>query len=248
MDPTPASKLEGPIAATESSAPFHGVGTQPIPGPGLPPLPLASAGYVEEEYFVSGEHEGVPYRTSLLVRKPGDPAAFSGVVIFETLHAAGAVPMSAHHIALVEQGHGYAMVASQKAALDAHVKPSNPVRYASLEISDLSPPDQGDEQQGPGDMAAHFRALDRMAPVSNAIMSLVGSLLKSNSPTGPFGGLEVKYLVMGGSSQTGGTTLRFIRDAHASARMPDGSAVFDGYFPALAGGAEPVGPRDVPVV
>ena len=60
MGVTPASKLEGPIPATADSTPFIGVGTQPIPGPGLPPLPLASAGYVQEEYFVSGSTRAAP--------------------------------------------------------------------------------------------------------------------------------------------------------------------------------------------
>ena len=178
MTTTP-SALEGPIPITAESEAFHGTNAQPIPGPGLPPLPLAEAGYVEEEYFVSGEAEGVAYRTSLLVRKPADPTAFSGVVLVETVHAAGAVPFSAHHIALASYGHGYAMVASQKVALDTHVKPFNPTRYASLDISDPS-----GATAGPGmsagataeSMAAHIRDLERMAPISNTILSQVGAL------------------------------------------------------------------------
>jgi hypothetical protein len=63
-----------------------------------------------------------------------------------------------------------------------------------------------------------------MAPVSNAILSQVGALLKSDPPVGPFGSVRVTHLIMGGSSQTGGTTLGFIRVAHAGARMPDGRA------------------------
>jgi hypothetical protein len=248
---TPAANFEGPIATTAESGPFHGTNAQPIPGPGLPPLPLAEAGYVEEEYFVSGEVEGVPYRTSLLVRGPADRGAFSGVVLLETVHAAGAVPFSAHHIALAADGHGYAMVASQKVSLDSHVKPSNPDRYASLDI-----PDPSGATAGPGmsagataeSMAAHMRDLERMAPVSNAILSQVGALLKSDAPAGPLGDVRVTHLVMGGSSQTGATTLGFIRAAHAGARMPDGGPVFDGYYPSLAGGTEPVTGGDAAVV
>ena len=222
MTTTAPARLEGPILVTEDSGPFHGTNEQPIPGPGLPPLPLADAGYVEEEYFVSGDAEGVAYRTSVVVRKPGDPEAFSGVVLVETIHAAGAVPLSAQHLALAAQGHGYAMVASQKVALDTHVKPSHPTRYASLDISDPS-----GATAAPGmtagataeSMAAHMRDLERMAPVSNAILSQVGALLKRDPPAGPFGNMEVTHLIMGGSSQTGGTTLGYIRDAHAAARV-----------------------------
>ena len=251
MTTTSPAKLEGPIPITEESGPFRGTNAQPIPGPGLPPLPLAEAGYVEEEYFVSGAAEGVSYRTSIVVRKPSDPEAFSGVVLVETIHAAGAVPLSAQHIALASEGHGYAMVASQKVALDSHVKPSNPARYESLDIADPS-----GTTAGPGmtagataeSMAAHMRDLERMAPISNAILSQVGALLKSDPPAGPFGNMKVTHLIMGGSSQTGGTTLGYVRDTHAGTRMPDGSPVFDGYFPTLAGGTEPVSGGDAAVV
>ena len=251
MTTTPQVLLEGPIPITAASEPFRGTNAQPIPGPGLPPLPLAEAGYVEEEYFVSGEAEGISFRTSVLVRKPSDPEAFSGVVLVETIHAAGAVPLSAHHIALAREGHGYAMVASQKVALDMHVKPANPTRYASLDIADPS-----GATAGPGmtagataeSMAAHLRDLERMAPISNTILSQVGALIKNDSPASPFGTMKVTHLIMGGSSQTGGTTLGYIRDTHTGARMPDGSPVFDGYFPTSAGGTEPVSGGDAAVV
>src|SRR5262245_34057291 len=188
MAATQSSKLEGPIAITAESGPFHGTNAQPIPGPGLPPLPLAEAGYVEEEYFVSGDVDGVAYNTSLLIRKPSDAAKFSGIVLVETIHAAGAVPFSAHHIHFASKGHGYAMVASQKIALDSHVKPSDPARYESLDITDPS-----GSTSGPGmtreataeSMAAHMRDLERMAPISQAIMSQVGALLKGEAPAGP---------------------------------------------------------------
>jgi hypothetical protein len=97
-------------------------------------------------------------------------------------------------------------------------------------------------------MAAHMRDLERMAPVSNEILSQVGALLKSDPPVGPFGSARVTHLIMGGSSQTGATTLGYIRAAHAGARMPDGGPVFDGYFPSLAGGTEPVSGGDAAVV
>jgi hypothetical protein len=174
------------------------------------------------------------------------------VVLVETVHAAGAVPLAAHHMDLVSRGHhhGYAAVASQKIALDTHVKASDAKRYESLEIPD---PDGGApsdpvEWGNPSAMAVHMRELERQGPVSNVILSQVGALLKGNRSDGPLAGLTVTHLIMGGSSQTGGTTLRFIRDAHQAARMADGSPVYDGYFPTLSGGPEPVGRRDVPVV
>jgi hypothetical protein len=143
------------------------------------------------------------------------------------------------------------MVASQKVALDQHVKPSNPTRYKSLDIDDPSGSAAGPgmtRDATPESMAAHMRDLERMTPVSQAIMSQVGVLLKREPPDGPFGEVQVTHLIMGGSSQTGGTTLAYIRDAHAGARMPDGSPVYDGYYPSLAGGTEPVTGVDAAIV
>ena len=59
-------------------------------------------GYVEEEYFLSGEaniyedgekhipkviHENAPYTTRVIVRRPKDPADFSGNVVLEILNS-----------------------------------------------------------------------------------------------------------------------------------------------------------------
>lgn len=90
--PDPALRIEGPITA----------GTRGTPGTATP-VDLESAGYVEEEFFVSGdatsyrpdgelgtdgewsvEEDGsAAYTTRLLVRRPTDPAAFSGTVLVE---------------------------------------------------------------------------------------------------------------------------------------------------------------------
>ena len=85
--PTAVADISDPIAVTaESGEPFRGVNEQPVAGPGLPLPVLVPYGYVEEEYFVSGTVDGTPYSTALLVRKPQDPARFSGLVAIETIH------------------------------------------------------------------------------------------------------------------------------------------------------------------
>ena len=45
--------------------------------------------YVTEEFFVSGTAKDAPYTTRIIVRRPKDPASFSGVVVSEALHAGG---------------------------------------------------------------------------------------------------------------------------------------------------------------
>src|SRR5258706_14568089 len=85
-------KVTGPIPVTATSHPFL-AGNQ-----NLTPLDLAKAGYVEEEYLISGtanvydwaadgkvsvKSPNAPYTTRILVRRPADAAKFSGTAIVE---------------------------------------------------------------------------------------------------------------------------------------------------------------------
>jgi hypothetical protein len=115
----PLPSLSGPVPVTaQSGEPFRGLNEQPVAGPGLPLPVLQSYGYIEEEYFVTGTVDGKPYTTSLLVRKPKDAHKFSGVVAVETLHAQGAIPFWGQRDALMPGGHGWAMIVSQRSALE----------------------------------------------------------------------------------------------------------------------------------
>ena len=137
--PTAVADITDPIAVTaESGEPFRGVNEQPVAGPGLPLPVLVPYGYVEEEYFVSGTVDGKPYSTALLVRKPQDPARFSGLVAVETIHAAGAIPLWGSREVWLAGNHGWVAVASQRTALESHVKQFNPERYATLEVPEAA--------------------------------------------------------------------------------------------------------------
>jgi hypothetical protein len=226
--PTGAT-IAGPIPVTPGTdESYRGENEQPVAGPGLPPPDLIPYGYIEEEYFVSGTVDGKPYTTSLLVRKPKGPSKFSGVVAVETLHAQGAIPFWGQRDVLMLSGHGWVMVVSQRSALEMFPKKVNAARYASLQIP-----------QAQGAAPANPTASNPQDAISQQIMTQVGALLKSNLSHGPFAGLKVETLVMGGSSQTGMTTLRYIQESHAKARLPDGKPVYDGYLPMEA---FPIGP------
>lgn len=235
-----AATVEGPIAITAESQPYRGANEQPVAGHGLGLPVLEPYGYVEEEYFVSGTVGGKPYNTSLLVRKPKDPAKFSGLVAVETIHAAGAIPLWGFRDIWLPNGHAWVAVASQRSALEVHVKKSNPARYAALSIPEASVPPEGQTSNpiadGPQDA------------ISQQIMTQVGALLKSHAKSGPFKGMIVKYLLMGGSSQTGGTTLRYIQESHATARLPDGKPIYDAYLPMEAFTAKPLTGGDAVVM
>ena len=225
-----AAKLSAPVPVTaQSGQPFRGTNEQPVAGPGLTIPDLIPHGYMEEEYFVSGTVDGKPYTTSMLVRRPKDPKKFSGLVAVETVHAQGAVPFWGSKQVWMRGGHGWVAVASQRVALEQYVKKSNPTRYASLQLPEAPPPPAGTSA---GPAAGGAQDL-----ISQAIMTQVGALLKSSAAkaaNGPFPGLAVKYLVMGGSSQTGGTTLRYIQNSHAKSVLPNGKFIYDGYMPQLS--------------
>ena len=233
-----AAKITGPIPVTsQSGEPFRGLNEQPVAGPGLPLPVLQPYGYIEEEYFVSGTVDGKPYTTSLLVRKPKDVTKFSGVVAVETLHAQGAIPFWGLRDVLMPAGHGWVMIGSQRSALETFIKKSHPARYNSLGIPEAT-----------GAMPANPMAPNPQDAISQDILSQVGALLKSNASNGPFVGMTVKTLIMGGSSQTGMTTLRYIQESHAKARLPDGKPIYDGYLPMEAFATGPITGGDAAII
>jgi len=50
---------------------------------------LAHFKYIVKEYFVSGNAQGQPYTTRILVRRPADAKKFSGIVLAEPMHPTG---------------------------------------------------------------------------------------------------------------------------------------------------------------
>jgi hypothetical protein len=236
----PVAAIRGPIPTGAGNQPYRGANEQPVAGPGLPIPALIPFGYVEEEYFVSGMADGKPYTTSMLVRKPSDPRKFSGLVAVETIHAQGAIPMWGQKRTWMGGGHGWVGVASQLIAFNQFVVKSNPARYADLVLPNVTgtAPQQGMTMMmsGPQDK------------ISQEIMTQVGRLLKANLPTGPFRRMRVAKLIMGGASQTGGTTLRYIQESHAGAKLASGRSIYDAYLPMMAFPATPLPATDAIVV
>lgn len=219
---------------------------------GHAPATVEEFDYVEEEWFASGKAEGHPYTTSLTVRRPRDPSRFSGVLVVEPVHAASAAPIWIYTSTYqMRSGHGWVAVCSQKSVLDNFVKPANPERYADLEIwSDAPPPERSgiDSIRLPADRAgiqARLEQMRRQNTLSTPILAQVGAVLATDA--GPFAGLGVRHVLLAGHSQTGAVVTDYIVNGHGSQRFPDGSPVYDGFFPS---GAPSVcfGPRDVPIV
>jgi hypothetical protein len=207
--------------------------------------------YVEEEWFAGGEVDGHPYTTTVFVRRPRDKARFSGTIIVEPLHAASASPIWIYTSTyIMRSGHGWACIGSQKAPLEAHVKPFNPERYASLDIWSDAPPLEtsglgAPMPRDPAAMQARMEQMRRVNVASTPILAQVGAALAGAA--GPFSGLDVDHVILAGHSQTGGVVTEYILNGHDAHRLADGSPVYHGFFP-TGSPSVTFGPRDVPIV
>ena len=130
------------------------------PVPGVPTIaattfPLASVGYQQAEFFLSGNatayaptsplttdgkwsvapSTSAPYTTRAVVYRPTDPARFNGTVIVEWLNVSGGVDAAPDwilaHDELIRSGYAWVGVSVQETGLDA-TKAAQPNRYAAL--------------------------------------------------------------------------------------------------------------------
>jgi hypothetical protein len=213
-DCTPS--VVGPVPITADSQPYRARSVEAVP-----------RGYVEQEFFVSCTARGESYRTLIHVRRPLHRSRFSGSVLSEPVHPSNLWPV-ASTTASYWSGAGQAsvVVVSSRFVLTNLVKPSNPERYADLDIPSV-----------PG--------------VEREILAQVGALLRSKHSTGPLAGLNVRRVVLGGYSNTGAAVRDFILNAHDQARLANGRPIYDGYFPvqtAVGSAPTPIPDLDVPVL
>lgn len=168
---TPAA-LDGPLAgpgtmyeSVQSLAPNRG---------------LDHYGYEAEEYFVSGTAAGAPYKTRIVVRKPGDDAEFSGLVLAEAMHPSG----SAHlfeFTSMYSMDAGHAVVEIVTGGLDL-LREHDAARYADISVA--------------GDQVTE-------------ILAQFGAMLRE-SGSSPLANLEIRKMVLAGTSATAGVLIRYL--------------------------------------
>ncbi len=183
----PIPKVTGPIPVTADSFPFAAANRS------TPVVDLAKIGYVEEEFIVTGtanvydwaadgtvsvKTPNAPYGNRILVRRPADPARFSGTVIFEPLFAARRFdwPMmwGYSHDYIVESGAAWVGV-TLPVSVDG-LKKFNATRYAQLSFANpTSAPCAGAQNNAPSPTEEGLR-LD--------MFSQVAALLKSGTLPG----------------------------------------------------------------
>jgi hypothetical protein len=195
-----------------------------VTGPGpmydsTPSLPsgrgLARYGYEAREYFISGTANGKPYNTRIMVRKPANNRKFSGLVIVEAMHPSGAAHM-------FEFTSDYTMTTGHMAVEVVtnltELLAQNKERYKDLKVD----PDQTSE-----------------------ILAQAGALIKQTKTGTPFAGLQIRKMVLLGTSATAAILMAYL-PAHMVYRTPDMKDIYDGFLPMSTGAT----PRavDVPLI
>lgn len=96
-----------PVSLPDTWKPVTGPGpmfdSSPSHAPGYTPEDF---GYLTLEYFVSGTANGEPYTTRVVIRRPGNDADYSGLVLAESMHSSGSAHMFEFTAAyLMHSGH-----------------------------------------------------------------------------------------------------------------------------------------------
>jgi hypothetical protein len=203
-------------------------------------LDLASNGYMEQEFFVSGtahafEATSSPrdgkwsitpttsasYQTRILVRRPTNPAHFNGTVVVEWMNVSSgesAPDWDYLNPMLMRDGYAYVAVSAQSLGVDG----GTPILGSAVGGSNGglvgAEPARYGTLHHPGDQYA----MDMFAQIGNAL----------RSPQGPvLGGLRPQHIVATGESQSA-----FYLTTFADALQPL-TGTFDGIFIHSRGGA-----------
>jgi hypothetical protein len=253
---TPIPRVTGPLPVTASSYPFGAADHQ------LVPQRLARAGYVEEEYLVSGRANvyswpapgpavvrtpDAPYTTRVLIRRPANPRRFSGNVVVEMLNPSNLFDLNIgwalSHERFIRNGDVWVGITAKPIAVAA-LKTFDPARYGSLSFANplpLSDPRNCTNIQTVVDPPA-LRSRATEDGLIWDINSHVGAWLRSGASSNPLAeGRKHRSLVRNaygfGYSQTGGYLVNYINAIHPRVVASDGKPIYDGYIVGVAGGA-----------
>lgn len=244
---TPAMPLFAPVPQS-GQAPLSSAARQ-----GAEYVDLEKAGYVEEEYYLSGLAPAItadgrslfnlPYVTRFLIRRPKDPARFNGTVVMEPFswigeRGAGWILTRDY---LVRKGYAFVgyTLAINKPAKDPKTT-TDPNWTPAVEPADLnldfmrrfdyaryaplgSYYDEKRFQRG-----GHA---DPFVPQSQGIAAQLALLLKSNLPNGPLAALKVERIYVDSWAVTAQVWLDYLdQGRHQKWRMPDGRPLIDAYM------------------
>jgi len=215
VPPVPNPLVTGPIAATaipgdpSHNYPFFATNH-----------PLATAGYIEEEFFIQGTANryttpalttaaiidgGHPYMTRMVVRRPVDPKQFNGTVLVEWYNVTNG--FDAENLWFFDWehilGNGYAWVgvSAQQVGINA-LKAFNATRYA------------GFDSTAGGTITGDALSYD--------IFSQAGQAVRHPSGVDPLGGLKPKLVIGVGESQSASRLSTYVNSIEPLAHAYDG--------------------------
>jgi hypothetical protein len=234
---TPLPKLTGPIPVTAESYPLLAAGRT------LQPTDLKAAGYVEEEFIVSGtanvydwgadgaltvKTPNAPYSTRILVRRPSDPTRFSGHAVVELLNPARrfdwAMMSGYSRDSFMERGDAWVGV-TMPGSVKALTK-FNATRYpSSLSFANPNPTEACSLGGRGGDNAP--ATSDQEEGIRWDMLSQVGAALKNPA------GLNARYIYM---TSQGADVLTYAAAIQTHAGLENGKPVYDGFLVKTPGG------------
>jgi Alpha/beta hydrolase domain len=236
--------VTGPIPITAKSHPFNGSSDQLIPSD------LSRFGYVEEEYFLNGlanvyeygsdyalriRNSGVPYTTRILVRRPKDPAKFSGNVVVEPFNPSFNVDLpimwAYSHEYFIKNGDAYVGMTIKAVDIRA-LKSYDAQRYRFLSMQNPLPSTATCPNPGWTPFPSFVDSEDGLVW---DMISAVGALLKSHDPSNPLRNFDVRYLYATGQSQTGSYINSYVQDIHPHVKLANGRHVYDGFLVSSSG-------------
>ncbi len=234
----PVPTVTGPIPVTAESYPSMSASRiQEV-------VDLPKAGYVEEEFFVSGRANvydwsadsvltvktaAAPYTTRILVRRPVDPRRFSGNVVVELPNMARRFDWSMtwglSHDYFLEHGDVWVGLSHAPVGVEA-LKMFNAARYAPLSMTNPTPgvacpaaaPAAGRQGGAPPAPSPTEEGLKW------DIISQVGALLRG--PSSVLNGFTVQRVYL---TSHVGELPTYIAAIHPQARLASGRPVYDGY-------------------
>ena len=220
--------FDGPVPTSATSTVFHGEEVS-----GRPLVDLEQAGYVEEEWFVSGRADAraadgrvlaadVPYTTRIVVRRPRDAARFSGTVHLEPLHVLGegSPTWGVAHTQILRAGDGWVGVTVNSGVFGGYdrivmpggvalLQQEDPERYSALHLYEADADAVADLADVP--MTDTTRIMERINLAIAQGTSILGQVARAVKVRGaqaggsgsPFVGSPVERLYASGWSQTG---------------------------------------------
>ncbi|HWD74214.1 MAG TPA: alpha/beta hydrolase domain-containing protein [Solirubrobacteraceae bacterium] len=177
-------------------------------------VPVSEYGYTEKEYFFSGDTSVGSYTSRMLVRRPTDPADFSGTAIVEWANDAQKFDLDllwAESAAdIMRSGDAFVLVSAQTEGVYAPntaLKAWNPQRYAPLSM-----PRVGSDVEEPASFQIFGQALEA---------------IRSGASGAPLGGLQTERLIATGGSESAVTMTTYASQYGPRYGGVDGYLIWD---------------------